>query len=122
VRRRGAAEASAFGQAIQDLTKEPAQVIDEHRATLAGIDSSALGRSPGDLEVSEFIRQEDEATLSIVPGLINQDDRAIVVAEEGLGKSEFLRQIAMTVAYGIHPFNFTAVPPFRRCLSTSKTP
>lgn len=43
----------------------------------------------------------------IIPDLLPASDRLLVTAEEGQGKSTFLRQIALAVALGIDPFEPT---------------
>jgi replicative DNA helicase len=40
-----------------------------------------------------------------------EDDRAVVVAPEGVGKTELLRQLGTTVSHGIHPFTFQPIAP-----------
>jgi AAA domain len=40
----------------------------------------------------------------VVPGLIAEQERALITATEGLGKSTLLSQIAVTCAMGLHPF------------------
>lgn len=47
----------------------------------------------------------------IVPQMIERGDRYMLVAGEGSGKSFLLRQIALHIAAGLHPFYRTAIPP-----------
>lgn len=49
----------------------------------------------------------------VIPGLLERQDRLIITAGEGDGKSTLLRQIATTTAAGIHPFSFTPIDPQR---------
>lgn len=39
----------------------------------------------------------------LIDGMVERTDRIIVTGSEGLGKSTFLRQIAVCAAYGVHP-------------------
>ncbi|HEY2195576.1 MAG TPA: AAA family ATPase [Actinomycetospora sp.] len=41
----------------------------------------------------------------VIPGLLEREDRLMLTATEGLGKSELLIQIALTSAAGLHPFS-----------------
>lgn len=41
----------------------------------------------------------------LVPGLLERRDRCVVTGGEGSGKSYFLRQLAIAMAAGIHPFD-----------------
>jgi hypothetical protein len=54
-------------------------------------------------DILDFVQHEDTFDW-IVPGLLERMDRLILTAGEGGGKSVLLRQIAVTLAAGIHPF------------------
>ncbi len=49
----------------------------------------------------------------LVPGLIERGDRVIVVGGEGAGKSFLLRQMTLSIAAGLHPFNRNKIEPKR---------
>lgn len=55
------------------------------------------------LDLLDFVNVEDTYNW-LVPGLLEYGDRLILTATEGGGKSTMLRQIAVTVAAGLHPF------------------
>lgn len=59
----------------------------------------------------EFIGQEDPPYDWIVPNLLERGDRLVWTGFEGLGKSMFIRQLAVAVAAGIHPFESTDIQP-----------
>ena len=111
LRRRLAVEAAELASAARDLAQDPGDLLDAHRARLAEIDSPVMARSPGDIDVAEFVAQPIENSAVVVPGDLAEDDRVVIVAPEGVGKSELLRQIATTVPYGIHPFTFQQITP-----------
>jgi RecA-family ATPase len=48
-----------------------------------------------------------------VPGLIERGDRLMLTGFEGLGKSMLTRQMAVTIAAGLHPFTFEEIDPRR---------
>ncbi|MEV0220830.1 DnaB-like helicase N-terminal domain-containing protein [Streptomyces sp. NPDC050704] len=54
-------------------------------------------------DILDFVQHEDTYDW-IVPGLIERMDRLILTAGEGGGKSVLLRQMAVTLAAGVHPF------------------
>lgn len=49
----------------------------------------------------------------IIPNLLERQERVIVVAAEGVGKTMLARQIALMTAAGLHPFTATNIPPLR---------
>ncbi|MBW1603433.1 AAA family ATPase [Streptomyces sp. JJ66] len=65
------------------------------------------GQATEDLPVQDlldFVQHEDTYDW-IVPGILEHGDRLLLTAAEGGGKSTWLRQIAVQVAAGLHPFN-----------------
>lgn len=65
----------------------------------------------GDLDC--FLHEHEPDHNWLVPGLLERGDRLILTGQEGKGKSTLLRQIAVQVASGIHPFNLEAIPAKR---------
>jgi len=54
----------------------------------------------------EFVSTADEEYDWIVPGILERGDRLILTGFEGLGKSMLLRQMAVMIAAGMHPFDW----------------
>lgn len=54
----------------------------------------------------EFIRSEDDPYDWLVPDVLERGDRLILTGFEGLGKTMLLRQVAVMVAAGLHPFDW----------------
>lgn len=77
-------------------------IRDGHRATR--FHASPLG---------DVMNEQDDAYQWVVPGLIEARDRLVITGAEGLGKSTFLRQLAICAAAGIHPFNGKPTAPVR---------
>jgi hypothetical protein len=65
------------------------------------------------MTVDEFLAVPDEDYDWIVPGLLERGDRLMLTGAEGLGKSTLLRQLAITIAAGIHPFKHEHIDPKR---------
>lgn len=60
----------------------------------------------------EFLLEaEDDAYDWVIPGLLEKQERVIVVAAEGVGKTMLARQVAIACAAGLHPFTFQPMPP-----------
>ena len=84
-----------------------ARTVEQARAIRDGYRTSGLP-----LECLSDVLDDD--TLGdydwVIPGLLERNDRLIVTGGEGLGKSTFLRQIALCAAAGIHPFTAAPIP------------
>lgn len=52
----------------------------------------------------EFLSGEDPGYDWLIPGLLERGERIILTGFEGLGKSMLVRQLAVCLAAGIHPF------------------
>lgn len=61
----------------------------------------------------EFIAVDDEVRDWVVPGLLERGDRLVWTGFEGLGKSMFIRQLAVAVAAGLDPFALAEFEPQR---------
>lgn len=74
------------------------------------------------MTLDEFVDQRFEDVDWIVPDLLARDDRLVVTGVEGFGKSVLMRQIAVTVASGIHPFNLRSIEPRRVLIVDCENP
>lgn len=63
--------------------------------------------------IREFLDVEEDPYDWIIPGLLERGDRLVLTGMEGLGKTTLFRQIAVTLAAGIHPFTQAPIPPKR---------
>jgi hypothetical protein len=54
----------------------------------------------------EFVGSADEPYNWIVPDILERGDRLVLTGFEGLGKSMLLRQMAVMIAAGMHPFDW----------------
>lgn len=89
----------------QLLTSEAANRFAAIRdAGAPAADSKTLG---------ELMAQPDDPYDWVIPGLLERMDRLVLTGEEGLGKSVFLRQLALMGAAGIHPFTRDPMEPIR---------
>lgn len=65
------------------------------------------------MEADEFLVDHDDAYDWLVPDLLERGDRLLLTAGEGVGKSNLLRFMALTIAAGLHPFRRTTMTPRR---------
>ena len=63
---------------------------------------------------NDFIAEKTDETYEwVIPGLIEKQERVIVVAAEGVGKTMLARQIALCSAAGVHPFTYGQMKPIK---------
>lgn len=88
-----------------DPTGQTSELV-EHAVTLAREvrDQGAATDELPTEDLLDFVQHEDEYDW-LVPGLLERGDRTILTASEGGGKSTLLRQMAVQLAVGIHPFD-----------------
>ena len=61
-----------------------------------------------------FLKEESDDSYDwLIPDLLERQERVIVVAAEGVGKSYLARQIALMSSAGIHPFKRDLMPPIK---------
>ncbi len=61
---------------------------------------------------SDFVNETDDDSYDwVIPGLLERNERVIVVAAEGVGKTMLARQVAICVGMGIHPFTYQPIRP-----------
>jgi len=62
----------------------------------------------------DFVMEEtDDSYEWLLPGLLEKQERVMVVAAEGVGKTMLARQVAICSGYGVHPFTFQRMPRVR---------
>jgi hypothetical protein len=82
---------------LADVLARTRTMIDE----LVAFAASGVDAPPPTL--TDLLDSTDEYEW-LVPGLLEHMDRMLVTGDEGLGKTEFVAQIAACIAAGIHPF------------------
>lgn len=74
-------------------------------------DDTATPTSPAHVELDALLAEQDEGYDWLIPGLLETGDRLILTGLEGRGKSTLLRQIAVQVTSGLHPFTGGPITP-----------
>lgn len=94
---------------------------DAHGLTERAMREAEAARDAGQADdvttptITEFLTVPDGADAYdwVIPGLLERGDRLILTGTEGAGKSTLFRQIAVTVAAGLHPFDHKPIEPRR---------
>jgi hypothetical protein len=74
-------------------------------------------------ELAAFVAEVDEPYRWVIPGILEYQDRCVITAAEGLGKSVLALQLAITTAAGRHPFlPRYRIPPKRTLLVDLENP
>lgn len=84
-------------------------ILDRMSGTDLALDTGRL------VDWDSFINTEapDDDYDWVVPGLLERQDRVIVVAAEGVGKTMLARQVAIMSAAGLNPFTYEHMDPIR---------
>jgi replicative DNA helicase len=90
-----------------DETTGAFDALGRAQARLAAVDAP-LGEPP-DPNVEEWLSETSDLDW-LVPGLLARQERVLIVATEGGGKTSLLRQIAIAMSAGLHPFRLTVLP------------
>lgn len=61
----------------------------------------------------ELTGEADQGYEWLIPGVLERQERVMIVAAEGVGKTMLARQVAICCAAGTHPFTLTRIEPVR---------
>lgn len=74
--------------------------------------TTTIARQPPP-DIDTFLTSTEPPYRWLIPEFLEHQDRLILTAGEGHGKSTLLRQLAVQAAAGIHPFTYEAITPIR---------
>ena len=96
----------------RDETQPPAQTLAGALAELKRIreDGTTTGFHAKTLE--EVLEVEDDDDW-VIEGLFKAGDRMIITGHEGLGKTTWIRQLAILMAAGVNPITLDPIEPMR---------
>ena len=120
VRRRVQDAGVRLGQLARQPDMDPAEILARAQAHLEG--SAAVREGNQALRLPEHLRLKDETTTPVIEGLVNHQDRVVVVAFEGAGKTQLAIQVAFGVGAGVHPLTFEAMPAGRALIADFENP
>jgi replicative DNA helicase len=115
---------------LHDMTRELAAMCQQedagaHMDDLLRMHRTALDAIPGPIsrddsdeldQVGVIMSEQDKPTDWVIPGWLAREDRAVLVAGEGIAKTTMLRQFAVAVAGGLNPWTGQRVADGQRVL------
>lgn len=104
---------------------EKAGLIDEAWSDVFSIAKSEPGWQPvsGLATLNDFMAQTHDKHEWVIPGLLERQERCMIVAPEKAGKTVLTRQFAMMLAAGRHPLKVEVeIPPVRTLLVDLENP
>ncbi len=103
---------------------DPSELADMISASALDITASDVVEVPTDLwTIDGFLdRPVSERPQWVIPGLLRVGWRAMVVAQEGVGKTVLFRQLGIAAAQGVHPLRFTEMEPCRTLIVDLENP
>lgn len=107
-------------QLDNDETPVDAIVSDLSKAFGSGVEDEAMFDQT--LTLDDFCAQPLPPNDWIIPDLLSKGDRVIVTGSEGAGKSILMRQFAVCVAAGVHPFTTERIKPARVLVIDAENP
>lgn len=102
-----------LGEDIGDVIAFAAEQVE--RASLP------VGGAP-DLDVFSFIDQGGTEERWVIPGLLQHQERLLLVAAEKAGKTTLQRQMAVLCSAGLNPFTWEPIPRIRALIVDLENP
>lgn len=92
--------------------------LDEMWTRVLGEATAQSGWQPveGLHTVNEFMETSDHDYEWVIPGMLERQERFMLIAPEKAGKTVLTRQVALTLASGRHPFHVKQEVPIMRTL------
>ncbi len=110
-------EFTNFVESLMDLDHSLplSQRVNKAQRLLDGFNVDDSLEDPGRLiDWATLLSEEtDDHYEWLIPNLLERQERVIVVAAEGVGKTFLARQVALMSAAGIHPFKRDRMPPIK---------
>jgi len=115
------AEVSEEEKTLSELIKlldrddlSPKQKLAKSSSMISTVGASPV-LDPGRLVLwDDFLKETEEDNYDwLIPGLLERNERVIVVAAEGVGKTMLARQVAICSACGINPFTYQQMRPIK---------
>ena len=103
---------------ISDFVAGCQDDIDRAAATASALD----GDADEAMTAERFVASPRAQPVPVIPGLLNREDRVVVVGRPGSGKTYLAYQIAAACAAGVHPFAWTPMRPLRAMIIDLENP
>lgn len=107
--------------ALQRTTVSAQSLVESLRAEVDRLGDLATADTSAPVPINEFLAGEIVYDW-LIEGLIERQERIMVTAPESFGKSTLMRQLVVTFAAGIHPFDYGRTAPRRTLLVDCENP
>jgi hypothetical protein len=124
VRRRLLETAARLDQMARTPGNDPGEILARAEAEIGEtITRTAAESAMDELASAEaFLAQSFTRLGPVIPGLLDHEDRVVLVGLEGTGKSTLARQMAVAAAAGRHPFLNAEIRPVRSLIVDLENP
>lgn len=124
VRREMAAMAGYLAGKAADPAADVLALVDGAETQLAQVRATLTAgeRAAPLMTVDDFLEQEVPHGRPVIPGLLDHQDRVVVVGAEGAGKTTLAHQVAFCAASGVHPFDGVPIRPQRVMIMDFENP
>lgn len=104
LRRKGIEEAQRAISVLGQPGTDPDEILGRFDITLERIRTVAAPRRRAATGFAAVTADVEKERNPVIPGLLDEQDRAVVVATEGRGKTTLAHQLGFAAAAGVHPF------------------
>jgi hypothetical protein len=122
VRRRIEETGTRMAQRSREPGADVADILAGAGSDLAEAVTEAASDVSLSVDAESFCEMRTAASQPVIPGLVWAQERVIVVADEGAGKSTLARQAWAATGAGVHLFTGTSIPPMRTLLLDFENP
>lgn len=110
----GASVAGTIAELLSDTRETLSTRLSKARRLLDGAEPEQSRENPGRYTSwGELVSEADEEYRWLIPGVLEEQERVMIVAAEGVGKTMLARQVAICCAAGTHPFTYSRIEPVR---------
>lgn len=122
VRRHIAAAGERMAQRAVQLGDDVASILSGAEQDIAAVAAEQDGDGLDAMDVAAFARAELPYGAPVIPGLLHEQERVVVVAGEGSGKTELAMQCGIMTAAGLHLFTAHYTDPARSLIVDLENP
>lgn len=112
-RRKLALAGTRYQQSVSDPAVQPAKAVSDMIEELQAIRDNSTNGEIRAKSLGDILDMPETEADWVIPQLLERGDRMIVTGAEGLGKTTWIRQIAICAAAGINPATLDHIKPVR---------
>lgn len=111
-----------LSQLSGDMSQDPEDLLAQSRDFLETLAARCVVGDAESLTTEQFLALPTARNSAVIEGLLDHEDRVIVVAGEGMGKTVLAQQVAYALAAGTHPFLVHEIPAGRSLIVDLENP